>query len=123
MQLRCSWLENCIAIQLLYCRLEWLGLCHNTMDCIVTKEGNQAAGLYRNTVHCIVTREQGKWAGLYCNIATAPVTWRRPDAGAAGAQGPAGVGYDAATRPVERPGRGLCAQAGPSWCTVHLTQF
>ena len=26
-------------------------------------------------------------------------------------------------RPAGRPGRGLGAQAGPSWCTVHLAQF
>ena len=64
-------LENCIAIQLLYCRLEWLDLCHNTMDCIVTNEGNQVAGLYRNTVHCIVT-EAGH--GLYCNTVNVPTT-------------------------------------------------
>ena len=25
--------------------------------------------------------------------------------------------------PASRSGRGLCAQAGPIWCTMHLVQF
>ena len=41
--------ENCIAIQLLYCNLGgWMAgvLCHNTLQCIVTNRGSSSVSQY-----------------------------------------------------------------------------
>ena len=103
--------------------------------------------LYRNTLRCIATGEQKGKARLYCNT-TQPSPRHGSEARRLGAQvlggadaghwgvgrwergtarvrtgGTGRAGHDAATRPVGRPQRSLCALAGPNWGTVHLTQF
>ena len=60
------------------------------------------------------TEALGRW--------TRDTAWARGAAWAR-AEGAGRTGHDVATRPAGRPGRGLCVQAGPSWCTVHLAQF
>ena len=68
-----------------------------------------------------------KWATAHLSIGEARALGARHSTsvrrGMGARRGRWFTGRDAATRPAGRPGRGLCVQAGPSWCTVHLAQF